>query len=155
MAKTLYSEPTGFSKGATPNGSPLAPAPSFPERVPTFYERKNAPDVSGQQGPARFYEGLASDKDIPNQFSFGVMQGYETADGRSNHNKNVYEKDSAETEAERAHVGSASWTDAPSHLADFAHGTDTVLAERHYEQVDRGQGLGQRYQRRSAAEIWD
>ena len=151
----LYSEPTGFSKGATPNGSPIAPDPQYPERVPTYYERKMAPDVSGQQGPARFYEGIATDTDVPNEFSNGTMQGYDTAPGRPNHNLNVYEKLPAETMHERAHVGSAAWPEAPTYLSEFAHGTDSVVAERRYEEVDRGAGLGRRYQRRSPAEVLD
>jgi hypothetical protein len=153
MAKNLYSEPTGFSKGATPNGSPLAPSPQFPERVPTYYERKDAPNVSGQQGPARFYEGLASDKDIPNEFSNGASQGYITTP--SGDNMNVYEKWPAETMKERAHVGSASWPEAPTYLNEFATGTDTVAAERRYQEVMRGNGLGRRWMRRSPAEVMD
>jgi hypothetical protein len=154
MAK-LYSEPKGFSKGATPNGSPLAPDTSFPERPGTYYERKAGTNPSGTTGPARFYEGLASDTDLPNEFSNGAMQGYRTAAGRANHNENVYEKWPAETMRERAHMGSASWTEAPTYLSEFAHGTDSVVAERKYEQVNRAAPYGRRWERRSAAEIND
>lgn len=147
----LYTPPTGPSTYE----SPIAPAPQFPERVPTFYEGKMAQNAAGQQGPARFYEGLASDVDLPNEFSNGVTQGYITSPGRPNHNQNVYEKWPAETMQERAHVGSAAWPEAPTYLAEFAHGTDTELAERKFEQVDRGMGYGQRYQRRSPAEVMD
>lgn len=154
MARTLYTEPTGFNTGKAGAGVQLAPAPTFPERVPTYYEAKSAPDVSGQQGPARFYEGLASDTDIPNEFSNGASQGYETA-GRPNHNKNVYEKYPEETMKERAHVGSASWPEAPTYLNEFAHGTDSMAAERRYEEVNRGTGLGQHWQRRNPAEVND
>jgi hypothetical protein len=152
--KTLYKAPTG-AQGKSE--SPLAPSPSFPERVPTYYERKAGPDRSGQQGPARFYEGLATDTDLPNEFRNGAMQGYETAAGRPNHNKNVYEKWPAETMRERDHAGSASWTDSPTFLGDFSHGTDTVLAERAYEQVDRGapNPSGRRWERMSPAEVRD
>lgn len=153
----LYSAPKGFSKAATPNPVTLAPSPSFPERPGTYYERKGAPNSSGQQGPARFYEGLASDTDLPNEFSNGAMQGYKTANGRPNHNLNVYEKWPAETMRERAHAGSASWTEAPTYLGEFSHGTDTVLAERHYEMVNRGRPnpTGARYERHNAAEVND
>ena len=154
MAKQLYSEPTGFNTGKAGAGVSLAPSPQFPERVPTYYERKDAPDVSGQQGPARFYEGLASDTDLPNEFSNGASQGYVTA-GRPNHNANVYEKWPVETMRERAHVGSASWPEAPTYLNEFSDGTDTVAAERRYQEVNRGTGLGRRWERRSPAEVLD
>ncbi len=151
MARDLYTPP----KGGQNANSPLAPSPSYSETSPTYYERKAGPNAPGQQGPARFYEGLASDTDLPREFSNGSMQGYETASGRANHNKNVYEKWPAETMAERAHVGSASWVEAPTYLGEFAHGTNSVLAERHYEQADRGAGLGRRWERRSPAEVMD
>jgi hypothetical protein len=135
----------------------LAPAPTFPEHVGTTYERKEAPARTGTVGPLRFEENLASDTDIPSEFTNGVMQGYTTADGRHNHNKNVYEKWPAETMKERAHLGSAAWTEAPTYLTEFAHGTDTVLAERKYEMVERGapNPSGKRYERRNPAEVQD
>lgn len=154
MARNLYSEPTGFNTGKAGAGASIAPAPQFPERVPTYYERKAAPNVSGQQGPARFYEGIASDKSVPKDFSLGASQGYQTA-GRPNHNANVYEKWPAETMQERAHPGSASWPEAPTYLSEFATGTDTVAAERRYQEVMRGTGLGRRWERRNAAEVLD
>lgn len=153
MAKELYSEPKGFNTGKAGAGASIAPAPTFSERVPTYYERKMAPDVSGQQGPARFYEGLASDTDLPNEFSNGASQGYSTTP--RGHNMNVYEKWPAETMKERAHVGSASWPEAPTYLTEFATGTDTEAAERRYQEVQRGDGLGRRWMRRSPAEVQD
>src|ERR1044071_6402652 len=121
---------------ATPNRSPLAPTDHYPERPGTIYERKAAPNVSGQEGPRRFDENLASDTDLPEEFTNGVMQGYKTAPGRANHNLNVYEKWPAETMRERAHVGSAAWVEAPTYLGEFSHGTGNE-AERKYEQVNR------------------
>src|ERR1700728_703662 len=103
MAKTLYKAPTGANNSS--NGT-LAPNPGYPETAPVYYERKMAPDVSGQQGPARFYEGIVSDTDVPADFQLGASQGYITAPGRPNQNANVYEKYPAETMRERAHVGS-------------------------------------------------
>lgn len=151
----LYSAPAGVPKSATPNRGGIAPDPRFPERTGTYYERKQGANPAGNQGPARFYEGLASDTDLPDEFSNGAMQGYRSAPGRPNHNMNVYEKLPAETMRERAHVGSAAWTEAPTYLSEFSHGADSVLAERQYEQVNRGTGLGRRWERRSAAEIND
>jgi hypothetical protein len=153
MTKQLYSEPKGFNTGKAGKGAPIAPAPQFPETAPTYYERKGAPNAPGQQGPARFYEGLASDTDLPNEFSNGASQGYNTTP--RGHNVNVYEKWPAETLRERAHVGSASWPEAPTYLNEFATGTDTVAAERRYQEVMRGSGLGRRWMRRSPAEVQD
>src|SRR4051812_40397970 len=96
----------------------LAPAPRYPERVSPVYERKVAEQRVGNRGPLRFEEGIATDTDVPNEFQKGVMQGYITAPGRPNHNANVYEKSPEETMAERAHVGSAAWVEAPTFLGE-------------------------------------
>jgi hypothetical protein len=135
--------------------SPIAPLDSYPERPGTHFERKMAPDVSGKVGPLRFEEGVATDTDVPNEFSNGVMQGYMPAPGRPNHNRNVYEKWPEETMRERAHLGSSAWVEAPTYLGEFAHGTDTVLAERKYEQIDRSAPYGRRYERHNPAEVMD
>lgn len=158
MAKSLYNPPKGDKyTGVTPNASPLAPAGQYPERPGTVYERKMGPDRAGQVGPSRFFEGVATDTDVPNEFTNGVMQGYETAAGHPNHNKNVYEKWPDETMRERAHVGSAAWVEAPTYLGEFSHGADSVLAERKFEMVDRGAPNpdGRRYERRNPAEVMD
>lgn len=155
MAKNLYGAPTGIPKSATPNNKTLAPSPSFPERVGTTYEGKGATPTPGRQGPARFYEGVASDTDVPKEFTNGAMQGYKTADGRPNHNENVYEKWPAETMKERAHMGSAAWPEAPTFVNEFSGGADTVNSERKYQMVTRGTGLGKRWERISPAEVRD
>jgi hypothetical protein len=156
MAKSLYNEETGTAgTGVTPNASPIAPVDNYPERPGTYYEAKMAPDQSGGRGPMRFEEGLATDTDLPNEFSNGIMQGYITAG--PNRNANVYEKWPEETMRERAHVGSAAWPEAGTYLAEFAHGTDTVYAERKYEEVDRGRPnpTGARYERHNPAQVND
>jgi hypothetical protein len=132
----------------------IAPGNSFPERVTNTYERKMAPDKSGQRGPLRFEEGLATDTDLPNEFVNGIMQGYIT-DG-PNRNKNVYEKYPEETMRERAHVGSASWVEAPTYLSEFANGTQ-VPGKYEYLMVNRGapNPSGRRYERRNPAEVTD
>lgn len=122
----------------------LAPAPQYPERGTPVYEEKygeNAP----RRGPLRFEEGIATDTDVPNEFAKGVMQGYNTAPGRANHNANVYEKPAQETMAERTHMGSAAWVEAPTFLGEFAHGTNNDFAAQRYEQVDRSGGRYERY----------
>ena len=115
---------------ATPN---IAPAPQYPERPGNSYERKMSPATPGLRGPLRFEEGIASDTDVPNDFQVGLDQGYETPDGRPNHNENVFEKYADETMSERAHVGSAAWVEAPTFLGEFAQGNfgdhSTVVIE--------------------------
>ena len=100
----------------------ISPAPRFPERAPQIYERKGADNVT-RRGPLRFEEGIATDTDVPNDFQKGMMSGSATAPGRPNRNAPVWQKPAAETLAERAHVGSASWVEAPTYLGEFAHGT--------------------------------
>lgn len=132
----------------------MAPGNPYPERVTNTYERKMAPDKTGQRGPLRFEEGLATDTDLPNEFVNGIMQGYIT-DG-PNRNKNVYEKYPEETMRERAHVGSASWVEAPTYLSEFASGTQ-VPGKYEYLMVNRGapNPSGKRYERRNPAEVTD
>lgn len=129
----------------------LAPDPQFSERVGTVYERKFA-DNAARRGPLRFEEGVATDTDVPNEFTKGVMQGYITAPGRPNHNANVYEKHPEETMAERVHVGSAAWVEAPTYLGEFSQGSFTDYAAVHYEEVVRN---GRRYERLSPAVVDD
>lgn len=129
----------------------LAPDPQYPERVGATYESKVG--VNGQRrGPLRFEEGVATDTDVPNEFTKGVMQGYLTAPGQPNHNANVYEKYPEETMRERAHMGSAAWVEAPTYIGEFAHGTNNALSAVRYEQVDRSGG---RYERLNPANVPD
>lgn len=127
--------------------SPLAPDPQFRESADRFYERKTANNPS-RRGPLRFQEGLASDSDVPREFSEGVMQGYRTPAGRSNHNMNVFEKSPEETMRERAHVGSASWPEAPTFISAMAEGASEP--ELKYSNVDRGE---RRHERRNYARV--
>ena len=111
----------------------IAPEPRFPERPGTMYDRKMAAAVPGQRGPLRFEEGIATDTDVPMEFTNGAMQGYMPAPGRPNRNQNVFEKLPEETMRERAHVGSAAWVEAPMYLGEFAQGNfgdhSTVVIE--------------------------
>lgn len=115
---------------------PLAPDPRFQESADRFYESKSAANPT-RRGPLRFQEGLASDTDIPNEFNRGVAQGAPSA-GRGNHNQNVFEKSAEETMRERAHVGSASWPEAPTFISEMAHGASEP--EQTYSKVARGEG---------------
>lgn len=100
----------------------ISPNPKFPEVAEQVYDRKFAAALPGQRGPLRFEEGIATDTDVPQQFSKGAMQGYMPAAGRPNRNANVFTKTAEETMRERAHVGSAAWVEAPDHLGEFSKG---------------------------------
>lgn len=120
----------------------LAPAPSVPQQQSSVYEVKVAPDMPGGRGPMRFEEGLGTDTDLPNEFVYGMQQGYRT-DPRG-HNLNVYEKPAEETMRERIHVGSASWTESPTYLGGFMGGASPE-AEQNYIQVTRSGGPQMRH----------
>ena len=118
----------------------IAPTPKFPERPGTVYDRKMSPATAGQRGPLRFEEGVATDTDVPQEFTKGAMQGYVPAAGRPNRNANVFEKLPEETMRERAHVGSAAWVEAPSNLNDFASGGFADHGDNRIERVQRDGG---------------
>jgi len=115
----------------------IAPDPKFPESAKNVYDRKVSPATPGQRGPLRFEEGIATDTDVPNEFSKGAMQGYIPAAGRPNNNANVFEKLPEETMRERAHVGSAAWVEAPDHLSEFASGAFADHGDNRFEEVAR------------------
>lgn len=121
----------------------ISPAPRFPERAPQVYERKGA-DNATRRGPLRFEEGIATDTDVPNDFQLGMEQGSAAAAGRPNRNAPVWQKPAAETLAERAHVGSAAWAEAPTYLGEFAHGTMNDYSAAQIETVARSGGRTQR-----------
>jgi len=118
----------------------IAPDPKFPERPGTVYDRKVSPATPGQRGPLRFEEGIATDTDVPQEFTKGAMQGYIPAPGRPNQNQNVFEKLPEETMRERAHVGSAAWVEAPDHLSEFSAGAFADHGDNRIEEVMRSGG---------------
>lgn len=118
----------------------IAPDPHFPERPGTVYDRSFSAALPGQRGPLRFEEGIATDTDVPMEFTKGAMQGYIPAPGRPNRNQNVFEKYPEETMRERAHVGSAAWVEAPSVLMDFASQAFNDHGENVIEEVFRDGG---------------
>lgn len=113
----------------------ISPAPRFPESADTVYDRKIAGAIPGQRGPLRFEEGIATDTDVPEQFTNGAMQGYMPANGRPNRNANVFEKLPEETMRERAHVGSCAWVEAPQNLDSFAAGGFADHGDNRFEEV--------------------
>jgi hypothetical protein len=128
----------------------LAPEPQFPERGRYQYDVSQGPNAPGGRGPLRFEEGLGTDTDIPTDFQRGMIEFMVSAPGRINHvDPNTQFKMPEETMAERAHVGSAAWIDAPTMLGEFAHGSFTDQAEVRYEEVVRNGGI----QKRRAPEV--
>lgn len=121
----------------------IAPNPLFPEKSPNFYERRLASGLPGERGPLRFEEGVATDTDIPSDFGVGVAQGQPNP-ARPGHNAKVDTKYADETMQQRAHVGSASWIEAPTVLAEFADGSFAGYGEPRY---DRAFNDGTRAQR--------
>jgi len=129
----------------------LAPNPMFPEKGTNVYEMKESGNAT-RRGPLRFEEGIATDTDVPNDFEKGIASGSAVAPGRPNRNAPVWQKSAEETMAERAHVGSAAWVEAPTFLSEFSHGSYTDYAEQIVEVVARSGG---RTQRQSATVVND
>ena|ERR1044071_1120452 len=128
--------------------SPLAPDPEFEESADTHYERRMASNPL-RRGPLRFQEGIATDSDVVGNFVTGVRQGHESAPGRPNRNNPVWQKPPEETIRERAHVGSASWPEAPTLVGEFAQGAGND-GECSFVQVKRD---GRHQERRNYAEV--
>jgi hypothetical protein len=121
------------------------------------------PGARSQRG-LQFEEGIGWDTDVPNEFMIGMDQGRglhrdeTTADPRPNHNLNVFEKPYDQTMRERAHVGSASWVEAPSHLDAFVAGVHDEKQEVGYvddQPYAHEQRDGGHYGRPSPARIVD
>jgi hypothetical protein len=83
-----------------------------------------------RRGPLRFEEGVATDTDIPNDFGVGAY-GDTGGDGRGR--PFTVRKDPAETMRERAHVGSATWIEAPTMLSDFVIGASIGQGPAQFE----------------------
>lgn len=100
-----------------------APQNPYPEKGVNVFETKMAPSIPGNKGPLRFEEGVATDTDVPSDFAKGAY-----ADTRGVSATQAYQspetfyKHAADTMRERAHVGSASWIEAPEVLSDFVTG---------------------------------
>lgn len=102
----------------------VAPAPQFPERSPNVFERAMAPSIPMNKGPLRFEEGVATDTYVPNDFAVGAYSDTAPSPMRMNHNNpEMFYKRAEQTMRERAHVGSASWIEAPAVLREFVQGS--------------------------------
>ncbi len=130
----------------------IAPNPNFPEKTDVTYDRKFATATPGMRGPLRFEEGVATDTDVPQEFSTGAMQGYVPAAGRPNRNAVVHTKTAEETMRERAHVGSAAWVEAPAYLGEFSTGGFADHGDNRFERVFRS---GSRQQPANPAVVQD
>jgi hypothetical protein len=84
----------------------------------TGYEHVMAVNTA-RRGPLRFEEGVATDTDVPMDFGRGAY-GDTGGDGRGRPFYGV--KSPEETMQERAHVGAATWIEAPTQLQDFVYG---------------------------------
>lgn len=101
---------------------PIAPQNPYPEKPDYVYERKIGENYR-RRGPLRFEEGVATDTDVPNDFQRGMYEGSNTV-GRGKVDPETQFKHAEETMQERAHVGSASWIEAPTVLNEFVQGSD-------------------------------
>jgi hypothetical protein len=83
----------------------------------TGYEVAIAPSFPGNKGPIRFEEGIVTDTDVPVEFGWGAY-----VDANGTVALGWGGKAPEETMRERAHVGSASWIEAPTVLGEFVQG---------------------------------
>jgi hypothetical protein len=123
----------------------VAPNPQFPENGyrELNYERKIAESRVGNRGPLRFEEGVATDTDVPSDFQRGMQEAVGGGVGAGMVNPEIFFKRAEETTAERAHVGSASWIEAPTFLGEFAQGAGEPEVET--IMVNRGEGRKMRF----------
>jgi hypothetical protein len=104
---------------------------------------------TARRGPLRFEEGVATDTDVPNDFGQGAY-GDTSGDNRGRAFTNV--KSPGETMRERAHVGSASWIEAPTMLSDFVIGASIGQGPASFE---RELGSEARIRRINPAQVSD
>ena len=102
----------------------VAPVPMFPERGEHVFERDIAPSIPMNKGPLRFEEGIATDTDVPRDFAQGAYMDTAPSPMRMNHNNpEMFYKYPWQTMQERAHVGAATWIEAPTVLSEFVQGS--------------------------------
>ena len=102
----------------------IAPQNPYPESMRNVFERTMAPSIPGNRGPLRFEEGVATETEVTYDFGEGAYMDTAPAPGRQNHNnREMFYKPAEQTMQERAHVGSASWIEAPAVLSEFVQGS--------------------------------
>lgn len=100
----------------------VAPDPKHPEKFAPVFERETAASKTGNKGPLKFQEGIAKVPDINGDFQRGAHVDTEGTP-RGYQNVETFYKRAPDTMRERAHIGSASWIEAPQLLSDFVTGT--------------------------------
>ena len=116
-------------------GHPRAPMNPYPEQSNTLFEYKYGPEITYNRGPQRFQEGVETDTDVPYDFQRGAYVDTQSG-ARPNIPQDgdiVLHKWPAETMKQRAHMGSASWIEAPEVLGDFVTGTQSGEGPRRWE----------------------
>lgn len=111
----------------------ISPQNPFPEQQQGVFERTVAPSITGNRGPLRFQEGVMTDTDVPNDFAKGAYQDTAPSGRGSTPSREMFYKWPEETMKERAHMGSASWIEAPEMLGDFVTGTGAGDGPRRWE----------------------
>lgn len=101
----------------------ITPSTGAPEKFSPVFERTTAPSKTGNKGPLRFEEGVATETDVPQDFNRGAYQDSAGSSDRRFQSVEMQYKRAADTMRERAHIGSASWIEAPALLSDFVSGT--------------------------------
>ena len=129
-----YMSNYGDQSSPMSTGHPKAPQNPYPEQSETIFEWKVGPEITGNRGPQRFQEGVESDTDVPNDFARGAYGDTAPANGRLAvpDAESVFKR-ADETMKQRAHVGSASWIEAPEVLGDFVTGTQSGEGPRRWE----------------------
>lgn len=133
----------------------ISPQNPFPEQQQGVFERTMGPEITGNRGPQRFQEGVESDTDVPNDFARGAYA--DTVPGGPRNvpvvdAEHVYKR-APETMKERAHVGSASWIEAPEMLGDFVAGTRGGEHEQFGVQWERAFNSGSHMNRPNAVRV--
>jgi len=94
-------------------------------------------DNQRRRGPLRFEEGIATDTDVPRDFQQGA---YGDTQGTEYGGWATVTKSPAETMKERAHLGSSTWIEAPSLLAEFVQGAHTGMMPPSFEREYGSEG---------------
>lgn len=102
----------------------IAPQNPYPEAMRNVFERTMAPSITGNRGPLNFQEGVATETEVTYDFGEGAYMDTAPSPMRQNHNNpEMFYKPAEQTMQERAHVGSASWIEAPAVLSEFVQGS--------------------------------
>lgn len=101
----------------------IAPPNPYPEAQRNVFERTMGPEITGNRGPLRFQEGVWNEAPVQVDFGQGAYGDTSSASPRGNlPNPAALYKPAEQTMQERAHVGSASWIEAPAVLSEFVQG---------------------------------